>query len=202
MLVQGIKSRPTYAGLVADAFAKHHIFVADGEGAQAILDLYARSKNEIGGRTIFVYAATSHAGGQDYVAALEALQPDAFHELPTIVTAMARLSGILAGARMGTRIYAAGSETMIGLVVQAAQASGMDAQAVMTEHRGTTARRVQCVHCKGFSENVTTNIVQCVHCGEHLLVRDHYSRRYAAFMGVSADAEAPGELPEIVETFK
>jgi hypothetical protein len=27
-------------------------------------------------------------------------------------------------------------------------------------------------------------------------VRDHFSRRLAAFMGVQADAENPGELPQ------
>jgi hypothetical protein len=33
------------------------------------------------------------------------------------------------------------------------------------------------------------------------LVRDHYSRRLAAYMGVSADAEVPGELPPIRELY-
>jgi len=43
--------------------------------------------------------------------------------------------------------------------------------------------------------------VQCAGCGRHLLVRDHFSRRLAAYMGVMADAEAPGELPPIQEVF-
>ena len=33
------------------------------------------------------------------------------------------------------------------------------------------------------------------------LVRDHYSRRLAAYMGVMADAETPGELPPVREVF-
>ena len=33
------------------------------------------------------------------------------------------------------------------------------------------------------------------------IVRDHYSRRLAAYMGVMADAEAPGELPPLKEVF-
>lgn len=201
MLIEGIKSRPIYPGLTVDACAKHHVFAADGEGAEAILDLFQKSRGDIKGRTTLVYADTfrDKPGLSDRLAALA---PDAMHTLPTIVTAIRRLSSVLANARMGTRIYAAGSETMIGHVVQTAQEFGMDPAAVYTEHRGTAARRVQCVHCKGFTENVTTNIVACSHCGENLLVRDHYSRRYAAFMGVSADAEARGELPEIVEVFK
>ena len=113
-----------------------------------------------------------------------------------------RLVGVLNVARMGTRIYASGTETMIGLTVQLAQELGMDPATVITEHRGSRARRVQCVHCKGMTENVTTNIVTCAHCGLSLLVRDHYSKRRAAFQGVCVDAEVRGEIPEITEIFK
>jgi predicted RNA-binding Zn-ribbon protein involved in translation (DUF1610 family) len=201
MLVEGIKSRPVYPGLTPDAYAKHHMFVADGEGAHAILDLFGRSGSDIAGCVTIIYAETHH----DSVALTEtlaALPTQAVHALPSVVTAIRRLGAHLANAKMGTRIYAAGSETIIGLAVQAAQAAGIDPAAVLTEHRGTQARRVQCVHCKGITEDVTTNNVACAHCGENLLVRDHFSRRYASFMGVSADAEAKGELPEIVEVFK
>lgn len=201
MLVEGIKSRPRYPGLSADSYAKHHIFVADGEGAEAILDLFATSGNDIKGRVTVVYAETPPTGSA-FTAKLKALPVEVVHAMPTIDTTMTRLGGVLHVARMGTRIYAAGSETLIGLAVQLSQSFGMDPAAVLTEHRGTAARRVQCVHCKGFTEGVTTNIVQCAHCGTQLLVRDHYSRRLAAFQGVCVDAEVAGELPEIVEVFK
>ena len=39
MLVQGIKSRPVYGTLEARPAGPLHLFVADAEGAQAILDL-------------------------------------------------------------------------------------------------------------------------------------------------------------------
>ena len=58
------------------------------------------------------------------------------------------------------------------------------------------ARRVQCVHCKGITDNVATSPFQCSHCGLPLLVRDHYSRRLAAFQGVNIDAEEPGTAPD------
>jgi hypothetical protein len=60
---------------------------------------------------------------------------------------------------------------------------------------------VWCTHCHGFTEQVTTNVVPCAGCGRHLLVRDHFSRRLGAFMGVMVDAEAPGEIPAIEEVF-
>jgi len=72
---------------------------------------------------------------------------------------------------------------------------------IRAEEMGSLARRVHCVHCRAQTEEVRTNIVRCVGCGLWLLVRDHYSRRLAAYMGVMADAEAPGELPEIREVF-
>jgi hypothetical protein len=36
----------------------------------------------------------------------------------------------------------------------------------------------------------------------NLFVRDHYSRRLAAFQGVCIDAEDPGNEPPQVEVFK
>ncbi|HQU42797.1 MAG TPA: dimethylamine monooxygenase subunit DmmA family protein [Pirellulales bacterium] len=69
------------------------------------------------------------------------------------------------------------------------------------EHCGSAARRVYRIHCKTSHENVKTNLVPCTGCGRQLLVRDHYSRRLAAYMGVMADAESPGKLPPVQERF-
>jgi dimethylamine monooxygenase subunit C len=72
---------------------------------------------------------------------------------------------------------------------------------IRAEECGTLARRIYCIHCRAVTESVRTNIVQCIGCARWLLVRDHYSRRLAAYMGVMADAEAPGELPPLKEVF-
>jgi len=103
---------------------------------------------------------------------------------------------------MGTRLYIAGTEGFIGQAMAVALDHGMDHASVLTEHRGSLARRVQCVHCKGITEAVTTSIVPCGHCGLALLVRDHYSRRLAAFQGVNVDAEEPGSAPAPEEVFR
>jgi DNA-directed RNA polymerase subunit RPC12/RpoP len=114
---------------------------------------------------------------------------------------LAELDGKLAGCAMGTRLYVAGSESFLGCAVQVAEKYNLNRDEVQCEHCGSAARRVYCVHCKASNESVTTNVVKCVGCSRHLLVRDHYSRRLAAYMGVMADAEAPGELPPIQEVF-
>ena len=94
---------------------------------------------------------------------------------------------------MGLRLYLSGTEGLIGQAMQAALEAGIDHSSIQTEHRGSLARRVQCVHCKGITEDVTTQPARCSHCGLLLLVRDHYSRRIAAFQGVCINAEDQSE---------
>ena len=132
---------------------------------------------------------------------LQALNPHAFCKGPTIAAILPRLVQTFANARMGTRLYLAGSEGLIGQAMRLALEAGVDHASIETEHRGTLARRVQCVHCKGITENVTTQPAICGHCGLTLLVRDHYSRRLAAFQGVCIDAEEPGVVPPTEEVF-
>jgi hypothetical protein len=103
---------------------------------------------------------------------------------------------------MGTRLYVAGPESFMGLVMRLARQFNLNKDEVRAEECGAAARRVYCMHCQTATENVTTNIVQCKDCNRWLLVRDHYSSRLAAYMGVMVDAEAPGERPEVKEVFR
>jgi predicted RNA-binding Zn-ribbon protein involved in translation (DUF1610 family) len=84
----------------------------------------------------------------------------------------------------------------MGQAQNEAMKAGIPHTAIQTEHRGSVARRMQCVHCKGITENVETDPFVCSHCGLNLFVRDHYSRRLAAYQGVCIDAEDPGNVPD------
>jgi hypothetical protein len=112
-----------------------------------------------------------------------------------------RFRAILRQSLMGTRLYVAGPESFIGLAMKIALEFNLNKDEIRAEECGTLARRVYCIHCRATTENVRTNIVSCVGCARWLLVRDHYSRRLAAYMGVMVDAEAPGELPPVKEVF-
>jgi hypothetical protein len=201
MLVSGIKSRPVYGGLNPQPPAKRHLIVAEGEGALAIAELMALASNDFRSRATILYV-TCGSTGPSHTQMLQSLGVDECHFFPTIQTMMFRLTGILSTSTMGTRLHVSGTEGFIGQVVQLALSHHMDHHSIATEHRGSLARRVQCVHCKGITNDVTTNIAKCAHCGLNLLVRDHYSRRLGAFMGVAVDAEAPGELPPIQEIYR
>ncbi|KAF5881757.1 MULTISPECIES: dimethylamine monooxygenase subunit DmmA family protein [Rhizobium] len=200
MLVAGIKSRPVYTGLTIQPNARRHIFALEGEGAKALLDQQPALDETALSRGEILYVARGSQGtGLDET--LRRLGADMFFTAPTIATLLFRLKGSLATAHMGTRLYLSGTEGFIGQAMLVALDYGMDHASVITEHRGSLARRVQCVHCKGITDDVTTSPFTCSHCGLPLLVRDHYSRRLAAFQGVNIDAEEPGSAPDPEELF-
>ena len=195
-LSEPILSRPRY-GVLAVRPGSGHLMVADGEGAGAIIDLALDAG--ILATTHIIYIPG--ANGLDRAAELQALGAAQFLRAPTFATALPRLQKVLADAHMGLQIYAAGTEGLMGQVQREVVAAGLPHTALQMEHRGSLARRVQCVHCKGITENVSHDPFKCSHCGLNLFVRDHYSRRLAAFQGVNIDAEDPGSVPPSVERF-
>ncbi len=197
MPVQLLKSRPTYGKLEPRAGAAF-LLVADAEGAGAILDLA-----QAAGPGFFAKAQVYYVPGRatGWESRLIALRPLSYVAAPSLPAMLPKLSQVFATARMGLQLYLAGTEGLIGQVMKMAMDYGVDHSSISTEHRGSLARRVQCVHCKGITEDVRTQPVVCSHCGLVLLVRDHYSRRIAAFQGVSIDAEEPGSAPPPEECF-
>ncbi len=195
-----IKSRPVY-GELAPRIGSLHLIVADGEGAAAVCDLFARP----GGDAMLASAHIQYTpgpNGHDEWPRVKALGAAQAHRAPTIPTLLTRLARVLQDAHAGAQVYLAGSEPLMGQAERDIMATGFPHSDIQKEHRGSTVRRVQCVHCKGVTENVRTDPFQCAHCGLHLFVRDHYSRRVAAFQGVNIDAEDPGKVPAAVERFQ
>lgn len=193
-----IKSRPVY-GTLAPQPGTEHLLIADAEGALAILDLAKSAPENFFAAAEIVFIP--RGDGEKHIAALKALKPARFYEGPSINAALPRLRQTFATAHMGLRVYLAGTEGLIGQAMQAALEAGIDHGSIQTEHRGSLARRVQCVHCKGVTEDVKTQPVTCSHCGLLLLVRDHYSRRLAAFQGVCINAEDQTEQVPVEELF-
>ena len=194
MLVTGIKSRPVYTTLQPDLGGRQHVLVGQDKGGEALVRVL-RSLPPQDADVVVIYT------GEPFQADLARLSLRELRLHPTEAEAVADLNRTLAGCFMGTRVYVAGSESFIGACVQVTSSYALNADEVQCEHLGSAARRVYCIHCKKSTENVTTNIVRCAGCGRPLLVRDHYSRRLAGFMGVMVDAEVPGEVPTIVEAF-
>lgn len=197
-----IKSRPVY-GELAPRNGTFHLIVADGEGAGAVCDLFAKDRagaSAMLAKTHILY--TPGPNGTDDWASVAALGAAQAQRTPTVQTLLFRLARVLLDAHAGTQVYLAGSEPLMGQAERDIMATGLPHADIQKEHRGSTVRRMQCVHCKGITENVRTDPFQCSHCGLNLFVRDHYSRRIAAFQGVNIDAEDPGKVPPAVERFQ
>jgi len=195
-----MKSRPIYPGLNPHLPARSHILAAEGEGARALIE-FAEAGPAPAARSTVVYTAAASAP-HGYSLRLQSAGFDVVHVLPTVPTLLARLKGLLMTEKMGMRLQVAGREGFIGLVVALGNDHRVDPDSIITEHRGSLARRVQCVHCKGFTEDVTLSVFPCSHCGLPLFVRDHYSRRLGAFAGVNVNAEVPSESVPSQEIYR
>ncbi|WP_341368094.1 dimethylamine monooxygenase subunit DmmA family protein [Yoonia sp. BS5-3] len=183
-----IQSRPVW-GTLEPRTGPAHLFIADAQGAEAIIDV-ATPDLMVKAHIIFI------SRGTDYAEKLQALSPAQFYEGPSYDAALLRIKRVLSDAKMGLQLYLSGTESLMGQALNEAIQAGVPFGSIQTEHRGSTARRMQCVHCKGFTEDVETDPFVCSHCGLNLFVRDHYSRRLAAYQAVCVDAEDPGNVPE------
>jgi dimethylamine monooxygenase subunit C len=207
MLVTGIKSKPVYAPLQADIRGRYHLMVGMGVGAAPLLRVIAEMRAAAQAslentQVLFLPGAAAPdadaaSGARQFESAAVA-DVQLFQSTPALLE---RFRSVLEQSLMGTRLYVAGPESFIGLVMKIALEFNLNKDEIRAEECGTLARRIYCIHCRATTEDVRTNIVRCVGCERWLLVRDHYSRRLAAYMGVMADAEAPGELPAIKEVF-
>jgi dimethylamine monooxygenase subunit C len=178
------KSRPVYEKLRIDPAGRAHLIVTDLPAVpeEAVAEDLARVECWVVG--------LSGPG----IAVPVAGNVRAFRAVADL---LAHLSHVLAREKVGLRLYAAGSEAFLWDVMNLARAAGLGGGEVFLNQAGTLRRRVYCTHCRTMNEDVETNIVACRGCGASLFVRDHFSRRLAAFMGVKMDAEVPGELPEV-----
>lgn len=224
MLVTGIKSKPVYAPLQADTRGRCHLMLGMGVGAGPLLRVIAEMQTTAAQalkntRVLYITEAANQgaavgnganasqtaASGPIAAPEIERFRAAAVGEVQSFSGAPAlleRFRAILEQSLMGTRLYVAGPESFIGLAMKIALEFNLNKDEVRAEECGSLARRVYCIHCRATTENVRTNVVRCVDCERWLLVRDHYSRRLAAYMGVMVDAEAPGELPPVKEVFR
>lgn len=188
---QGIRSRPIYNPIGLDATGRRHLLVADSrtvpdEGLNEDLGVFTE---------VWTVVHDGRAPRSPFMSGrTEGLTQHNFRSLTLLFEALRQR---LAREEMGFRLYAVGSETFLADVAAIGLEAGLSRSEMALSHAGSRSRRVFCVHCRTMSEGVTTNLFECSGCGVDLFVRDHFSSRLAAFMGVQADAESPGELPPV-----
>ena len=200
MSLNQMLSRLAY-GTLSPTEANAHLFVVDDTAGAVLFDMAKQVSKEFWSKAEILYINSNPGGKSDHSQDLQALGSPRLYIGASIDAAQARLRKSLTSYKMGVQIYIAGSEQLLNVTVMTAMEAGYDHRSLQTQQHGSLARRVQCVHCKGITPNVTTQPVSCSHCGLLLLVRDHYSRRVAAFQGVNINAEDPMDIPEKEEVF-
>ena len=188
MVDQGIKSRPVYGPVGLDATGRRHLLVTDAATvpAEGLTDDFGAFPE------VWTVSRDGRMAPSPFMAS-----PAGSHAFRSVALLFDALRQRLAHETMGFRLYAVGSETFLADVAAIGAGAGLSRSEMGLSHAGSLARRVYCVHCRTRTEGVVSNLFQCSGCGVNLFVRDHFSARLAAFQGVQADAEAPGELPPV-----
>ena len=193
-----IRSKPLYDSLVWRQQATGHMVIAQGEGGIAVLKLFQQMCPREPIKLLFT---DEGAASKKYADIIQVLVPEGLQLLESEQAVLASLREQLPDCLMGTQFYVAGSEAFIWAVLDELKQFGVQDQNVEKELSGTLARSVYCVHCKTIDKNVHHNIHECSGCGRSLFVRDHFSRRLGAYMGVMVDAEEPGNIPAKEEIY-
>lgn len=187
-----IRSKPLYDSLVWKQHATGHVVIAQGEGGLAVLKLFQQMCPREPIKLLF---ADEDSATRKYADIIQTMVPEGLQICESEQTVLTALREQLPDCLMGTQFYVAGSEAFIWAVLGELKVYGVQDRNVEKELSGTLARCVYCVHCKTTDKNVHHSIHQCSGCGRHLFVRDHFSRRLGAYMGVMIDAEEPGKIP-------
>ena len=193
-----IRSKPVYTSLVWHDKATSHLVVAQSDGGMSVLKIFQLKHPK---QPITVLYANNPDSKTDYAKTIEKVVPEGLQILNTEQDVLHALNNLLPNMRMGLRLYVAGSEGFIWSASECAKKFGIEDADIMKELTGTLARSVYCVHCKDITHDITTNIGKCCGCERMLFVRDHFSRRLGAYMGLMVDAESLGILPEIEEIY-
>ncbi|WP_397600809.1 dimethylamine monooxygenase subunit DmmA family protein [Silvanigrella sp.] len=193
-----IKSKPIYSSLIWNDKASFHLIIAQGIGAMSILKMFQiKSPKE---PTIILYS-TNYKNEKNYVNLIQKISCEKIYIFENDDNIYKKLYDILHEMFMGLSLYVVGSENFIWTISKIADKFAYDDSNIIKELANTLARSVYCVHCKVITNDIKENIIKCYGCGRMLFIREHFSRRFGAYMGVMANAESPYDLPEIEEIY-
>jgi hypothetical protein len=102
-----------------------------------------------------------------------------------------QLKALLDAAAVGTRLYVLGDEAFLWRVHGMARTAGMHSEEIDLIHSGPALRRVFCVHCGCVQDSGPQAEVCCINCQVRLGVREHFSQRLGAYLGVCENPDQP-----------
>ncbi|WP_429342054.1 dimethylamine monooxygenase subunit DmmA family protein [Paraburkholderia sp. GAS42] len=170
-------SLPRYQALRICEDARQHVVVVQADALTKVEAFIATLPVEPDVSTLLVQGDTSATARRaSFFPTLDALER---HLLAT-----------LDRAAIGLRLYVCGDEAFIWRVRRLAGEAGMLAEEITSE-LDAAPRAVYCVHCSASHVYDALPEVECAGCGINLSVRQHFSQRIGAYLGVCADPDRP-----------
>lgn len=147
-------------------------------------------------RVVYRLLVTQDAGKQRQAQLLNGLDaPELRHLALPHYTDHAALSEalttLLSVARVGVHLELHGDEAFIWSLRNVARAAGLLAEEITLHCSGSGRRMLFCVHCASLQVGTCASVQPCSHCAVLLEVRQHFSERLGAYLGVCADADQP-----------
>jgi len=102
-----------------------------------------------------------------------------------------QLAALLDAAVIGTHLYILGDEAFIWRIHAMARTAGMHNDEIDLIESGPAIRRVFCVHCACIQDSGPQSEVACINCQVVLGVREHFSQRLGAYLGVCENPDQP-----------
>lgn len=172
-----VPSTPVYAPEVAILASGRRLLVVQDAGMAEAARLYG----QLGGdgqpvELVALRGEATWAGGQRGCGSTDLLE--------------VRVLTLLSTAPAGSRLYVCGDETFAWSIYRLARTSGLLAEEIELIKAGSQ-RELYCVHCATVQSIGPEQETICRHCGVHLLVREHFSRRLGAYMGVCLNPDQP-----------
>jgi hypothetical protein len=99
----------------------------------------------------------------------------------------------LGHAEVGVFLELQGDEAFIWSLHKVAREAGLLCEEILLKRTAPGQRLLFCVHCATLQTGTDAAIQPCANCAVVLQVRQHFSVRLGAYLGVCADAEHPYE---------
>ncbi|SSB98368.1 hypothetical protein SAMN04488697_11219 [Pseudomonas sp. 43mfcvi1.1] len=97
----------------------------------------------------------------------------------------------LVNATVGSHLYIMGDEAFIWRIHGEARSAGLENDEIDITRTLAGPRRVYCVHC-GLTQSAGPQpLLNCIGCDVGLEVREHFSQRLGAYLGVCSNPDRP-----------
>jgi hypothetical protein len=102
-----------------------------------------------------------------------------------------RLHQVLGSATVGSHLYIMGDEAFIWRIHGEARIAGLENDEIDITRTIAGPRLVYCVHCGLTQAAGPEPLLSCIGCAVGLEVREHFSRRLGAYLGVCTNPDQP-----------